>query len=133
MNCSNTPIVGMRQKVFQLSDDANLAVLLIQKTCGKIEIHVKITDEISGQFLCLTEDLLLEIIRESRKFGKINIEYPCTNVVKRVHVREECGAYLIKYQRKKIVLTQMALLEVEYQLPEILKALQCIEMIQINN
>lgn len=127
MECEKTPVIEMTQKVFQLNHDARL-VLLIMRKDNKPEVHIKLIDNLSGQQLCLTEDLLVEIIRESRKLWKVDIDYPCANVIKRIHVREEFGIYLIKYQKKKIILSWDAILEIEKNLGEILQTIRRVEI-----
>lgn len=127
MDCQLFPISDINQKVFQLGEDARL-VILVREVESKLEIHIKLVDKISGVHLCLSEDLIVEIIRESRKFWRANIDYPCANLIRRIHVREELGSYLIKYQKKKIILSWEALLEMENRLPEIMKNLRQLEV-----
>lgn len=127
MDCATIPNVEFSQKIFPLNSDSMLVLLSFQR-CESLDIHLKIVDKISGKQLCLTEDLLVEIVREGRKFWKANIEYPCANVVKRIHIREELGAYLIKYQKKTIALTFDAILNLEMRIGDILKEIRQIEL-----
>lgn len=125
MDCANVEIF---QTIFELSSDAKLILLAIRNQ-NVLNIHLKLIDEISGQQLCLSEDILVEIIREKRKIWTVNIDYPCASVAtnKRVHLREECGAFLIKYLKKKIVLDSSAILELENRLPDILSEIRNLE------
>lgn len=135
MDCATVPIINLNQKVFELNRDAKLSVLSFADA-EKLNIHIKLVDGISGAQLCLSEDLLVEVVREGRKFLNVNVEYPCANIVKRIHVREECGAFLIKYHKKKIVLMWDAMFELESKLPELLKHLHSIKLEQymrVNN
>lgn len=115
------------QKVFDLNKDFSIVLLAIRVE-NKIEIHVKLVDKLNNNEICMTEDLLVELVRESKSIWNIDIQYPCTSIFKRIQVTQEHGEYVIKYQQKKIVLPWDVILEIDNQLAYILKTLRQIEI-----
>lgn len=117
------PTNDITQRVFHLNNQSCL-IILAYHIEEKVYICTKIIDTISGVELYITEDIIVEILRECRNFWKVDITYPCENLEKRVYVREECGSFLIKFQNKKIVLLWDAIIELENKLSEILKTIR---------
>lgn len=126
MNLSTIPKIARVDKVYHLNSEARLYLDFLQKE-SELSIYVKLYDEFSCEYIDISEDILLEIIKETRKFGNINIKYPSVKVAKRIHVREVFNTYLIKFGKKKIVLDYEAIKTLEKYLPDILADIRNVE------